>query len=178
MRICLQPFLLVTVGVILFWGCKDKESGYGLHKEAYVPIYSQDPNIKKITFQPAQTPVQTGKLFTAFPGYLLEEEVGQGLHVINCKDPAHPKRTGFIKVPGMGTAYIKDKLLYVENYEDLVVVALNDLQSVSEVSRINHVRNENPYPPYTDIYFVCPDPAKGTVTGWEKKIVDNPKCSR
>jgi hypothetical protein len=178
MRLMLQLYLLITAGGLLLSGCGKSEKWATGKVEAYVPVYSTDPNLKKIVLQSPHSSLQQGKLYAATPGFVFEEEAGQGLHIIDCTNPANPVKAGFISIPGMGTLLIKGDLLYAENYDDLAVISISNLPAVKEVSRIPHIRNEEPYPPYKDIYFQCADTTKGIVTGWEKQLVENPKCRR
>ena len=115
---------------------------------------------------------------------LLQVEQDSGIHVINYADPRNPRKVGFIRSYFCKELAMKNGLVYTNNLSDLVVININDLNNIREVSRIPGVFPDLllQFPaktnPNSTIYFECPDPAKGFVVAWKEQIIRNPKCRR
>ncbi|ACU63850.1 LVIVD repeat-containing protein [Chitinophaga pinensis] len=171
-RLLLTYVLLITC--FLLGGCLDDrwERGY---VDAYVPVYDNNPNLRQISYQPARAIRNAGKLYT-YGTYILQEESDSGLHIISYQDPAHPVKTGFLRIPGFQKALIEGDYLYADNYNDLIVVPLKELPSVTHVARVSRVWTQKDFPPFRNVYFECPVPTKGTVIGWHLTKVNDPKC--
>ena len=171
-RLFLTYVLLITC--FLLGGCWDDrwERGY---MDAYVPVYDNNPALRQISYLPARKTLNGGKLYS-YGIYVLQEESDSGLHIISYQDPAHPVKTGFLRIPGFQKALVEGDYLYADNYNDLVVVPLKELPSVAHVARVPRAWTQKDFPPFRSVYFECPDPSKGTVIGWHLTKVDNPKC--
>jgi hypothetical protein len=171
-RLLLTYVLLITC--FLLGGCFDDrwERGY---VDAYVPVYSNNPTLRQISYLPAQAFRTPGKLYT-YGVYVFQEEADSGLHIISYQDPAHPVKTGFLRIPGFKKALVEGDYLYADNYNDLVIIPLKELPAVTHVGRVPGAWSRKDFPPFRSAYFECPDPSKGTVIGWTLTKVDNPKC--
>ena len=122
--------------------------------------------------------VNAGKIYVK-GNLIFQNEIGEGIHIINNSIPANAQRTGFIKIKGSQEISIKGDYLYSNNYADLVVVNISNLTAVTEVSRIRNAFSDNNsqlVPPVRGNYFECVDNSKGTVIGWVRDSIDNPKC--
>ncbi|MBN2236776.1 MAG: hypothetical protein JW729_04405 [Bacteroidales bacterium] len=101
--------------------------------------------------------------------FIIEEKVG--VHILDNSTPANPHNLTFIEVPGVVDMAIKDDVLYVDSYVDLVALSLTDLNNINEVKR---VKNVFPYtlPQYDENYPVARiDQEKGVVVAWEIKTI-------
>lgn len=166
---------LFSAGMLLLASCGNKTSspdkiiGYG-------PIYQTDAAIESIKSTDPQAIVEGGKIYTK-DHYLYQVETGKGIHVMDIQDPAHPVKLSFIQIPGAQELSIKGNFLYANNYNDLVVVNIENVTQVSLVKRVPevfHIINTST-PPEAG-YFECVDPQKGPVVGWAKKTLYSPKC--
>ena len=118
--------------------------------------------------------------------YLFQVEQDSGIHVINYANPSSPQKLGFIKSFLCKELAVKNGFIYTNNFSDLVVIDINNISSVKEVSRTVDVFPDlgQQYPPkggvneFNRVYFECPDPKKGTVVAWKKETIHNPKCWR
>jgi len=165
----------------LFWlqACKVDNSKAVIGRVAgYKPIYSNDADLFIIQNKPARTVVKAGKIYVK-DNYIFQNEIGEGIHIINNINPANVQRTGFISVKGSQEIAIKGNFLYSNNFSDLVVIDITDINNVKEVNRIkNSFYNTNfgLVPPIGGNYFECVDKNKGVVTGWLRDSIDNPQC--
>ena len=151
--------------------------------EGYVPVYSKDESVKKITAETPRPTVKSGKMYTT-GDLLFQVEPDSGIHVINYADPQHPQKISFIRSMLCKEIAVNNGFVYTNNFSDLVVIDIRDMNRIHEVSRVQDVfpNLALQYPPrdslYGTIYFECPDPSKGVITGWNKQTIHNPKCWR
>ncbi len=75
-----------------------------------------------------------GKIYV-YGDFLLISEIKKGIHVIDNSDPKNPKNLSFITVPGVLDIAVKDDILYVDNYTDLVSLSIADPRNIKEVGR-------------------------------------------
>lgn len=171
-RLLFTYVLLATC--FLLGGC-DQDPWMRGAVEGYLPVYDNNPTFKQISYLPARSSVHPGKLYT-YGKLVLQAESDSGLHLISYQDPAHPVRTAFLRIPGFRTATVKGDYLYADNYNDLVVIPLKELPSLSHVGRVPGMWTQKDFPPFEGAYFECVDHSKGAVIGWQKGIVNNPQC--
>jgi hypothetical protein len=179
-----KNFLLLPFLACLFFSCFDSKRNLPKETTGYVPIYASAETAKTISAGPARPTVQGGKIYTT-GNLLFQVEQDSGIHVINYSDPAHPQKLGFIRSVLCKELSVKNGFIYTNNLSDLVVIDINNMNNVHEVSRVASVFPDLAvqYPPKTNnswetIYFECPDPKKGIVIGWQQTTIKNPKCWR
>jgi len=149
----------------------------------FVPIYSTSNELKKISAESPHTTITGGKIYTT-GSLLFQVEPDSGIHVINYTDPQHPQKLGFIRSFLCKEISVKNGFVYTNNFSDLVVIDIRDMDHVHEVSRVEGVFPDLAlqYPPRSQdgstVYFECPDPGKGVITGWKQQSIKNPKCWR
>lgn len=76
--------------------------------------------------QPLEAP---GKLFVQ-GHYLYVVEPLEGLHIINNSNPAAPVNEAFVAVPGIGDVAVQGALLYVDCFDDLLVLNIDNPKAV------------------------------------------------
>lgn len=165
--------------LLLFFSCREDDK-WDSSTSPYEPVYNANPDARQVRFLPPRATIKGGNLYTT-GSYVLEEEKDSGLHVISYQDPVNPKKLAFISIPGFRSAAIKDDYLYVSNYDDLVTIHLNSFDDMQETDRIAKAWHLNDYPPYTGVLFICPDPSKGTIVGWQlnnSRSGNEAKCRR
>jgi len=136
---------------------------------ANVPIYLSYEDLRKtIEAEPPQDIRQPGKIY--FMGdYIYINEYMEGVHVVNISNPELPVAESFIPVPGNIEMAIKDNILYLDSYVDLVLVDIENPGSPVVQSRIEDLL-EYTTPEFDVDYPVARvDDKKGVVTGWEVK---------
>ena len=164
---------------LLFFSCTDGPAGF-YTTQAYVPVYMNDSALEPISMQAVRPTKNAGKIY-AYEHYIFQNEVNEGIHIIDNAQPENPKKIAFLHIPFNTEMAIKDHYLYANYLNDLVVLDLHDPQQPQIVKRIPDAfpSISQKYPPYTGVYFECPDPEKGTVVGWELKTMDKlPNCRR
>lgn len=165
---------LFAAAVLLLAACKGNNSPDEII--GYAPIYQQDSKIGLIRSVEPQPILAGGKIYTK-DHYLYQVEANKGIHVLDIQDPAHPVKLAFIEIAGAQELSIRGNMLYANNYNDLVVINIENVQDAKLVKRVPEVFHViNTTTPPEQGYFECVDPAKGPVVGWEKKMLYAPKC--
>lgn len=146
---------------------------------AYVPVYARPSDLSSIDVEAARPVEEAGKIY-AYGSYIFQNDVNKGVHIIDNSRPGNPIKVGFIKIPFSTELAVKGSYLYVNNVSDLVVL---DLQNPAAPVLVKRIKNAFPvidqaYPPFSNVYFVCADAAKGVVVAWELQSVKNPACRR
>lgn len=175
-KYCYPIFLLV-----LFWGCTDNGPGFpDGDVVGYRPVYTSDIDLT-ISIGESREIVNTGKIFKQ-GDILLLNEVNEGIHFINNTDPTNPVSLGFLTIRGSTDMSVRDDVLYVNQYSDIVALDFTDLQNISEISRQRNAfevaSSAQLTPPQSGYYFECVDASKGEVVDWQLTTITKPKCYR
>ncbi|MBK6979612.1 MAG: hypothetical protein IPH28_23050 [Cytophagaceae bacterium] len=107
-----------------------------------------------------------GKIY-AYGNYLLIGETKKGIHIIDNSVPSSPKKLSFLKIPGVIDMAIKDNVLYVDSYTDLVAFDISNPLSAKEIGRKTNVFNYDLVDGVSWYY----DPYSKIITDYEIKIV-------
>lgn len=100
------------------------------------PIYDVTANAKLISYHNTAEPVlMPGNIYVK-DNFIYQLETGKGIHVIDSSIPSQAHRVGFITVNGSSQISIKNNLLYTNSYDDLVVIDISNLNSLTEVKRV------------------------------------------
>lgn len=174
--------LIGCLCILLAGACRRNSTNLG-EVSGYVPVYASLATAKEISYsaQPKAT-VNAGKILV-LGNRLFQVETAEGVHVIDISNPSSPVKLGFLKVPGCSDVSAKGNELYINNYNDLLVLTgtASFTPGVSLVlKRVENAFPEglNSYPARRGVYFECPDPSKGIVVDWQPATLKNPKCRR
>lgn len=151
-------FSLAWVGV----SCSDNcEETY--HYVYYEPIYSTSAAIKASVKQEAAKPLsQIGRIYFK-DGFLFINEAGEGIHIIDNRNPAAPQNISFLTIPGNYDLAIRGNTLYADSYVDLVAFDVTNLNDIKEVNRIENLFNN-----YQTLGRMV-STEQGILTHWEKR---------
>ena len=171
-------FSLVALVATLLSGCYHVKDEH-ITRQAYIPVYGNEASSRQISYAAPQPIKHAGKI-VLYNNLLFQVEQDSGIHVFNVSNPASPQRVGFIRSPLCKELVVKNNYLITNNIDDMVVIDFSNPALIKEVKRLPGEFPEMrlQYPSQTGVYFQCPDPAKGIVTGWTLGTVDNPQCSR
>ena len=117
---------------------------------------------------------------------IFQNDVGYGIHVIDNSIPSQARPIGFIKVNGSSELSIKDNNMYVNSFNQIVVLDVSDWQNVRVVKRIPNAFQQGLSavgfryyyipPPEHGVYFDCTmfDYQPGKLqSGWVRDSVFN-----
>ncbi len=144
--------------------------------EGLRPIYAGQPDLR-VQVQAPHTLRNLGKIYHKAP-YLFAVEKNAGIHVIDNSDPKLPRPLWFYHIPGCNEMAIRNNLLYTDQWNDLLVIDLRRLDTLSVLSRqrIRTGQDDLNLPAGYNGYIECPDPKKGPVIGWEPAVLEKPRC--
>jgi hypothetical protein len=130
-------FLLLVA--ITTTGCEQDECTRAERFVQYEPVYKRIDEMRiPMAVEAPRVLTAPGKIFY-YNGYLLINELNQGIHVIDNREPANPQKIAFLNIPGNIDMAINNKTLYVDSYLDLVAIDLTNITAPAEVSRITDV---------------------------------------
>lgn len=166
-------YLLLSAGTLLMLSCNNKND-----KEVmgWAPVYATLDDVT-VRNEPTLPPIENaGKIYIR-GDYFYQVENGKGIHVVDVSNKETPVQYAFIRVAGAQELSIKGDNLYVNSFNDLVVINIADVKNCREVYRMkNTFHMFNATQPPQSGYFECVDESKGTVISWQQKMLQNPKC--
>lgn len=171
--------ILVMAGLVIAGTACTPDNDPPTEGQAYMPVYYSEQNLQKIATESPKATIDPGKIY-AYGNYIFQNDKNSGIHIIDVSDKKHPRKTAFVNIPFSNELAVKGHYLYADNYKDMVVFDISDPSLPVMVKRIANVFKpvNQDYPPYTNVLFECPDPAKGVVVGWKLETVKSPKCRR
>lgn len=105
----------------------------------YVPITFTLREVREgVRTETARTLVKPGKIYTK-GGYLFINELKEGIHLIDNRNPASPQPVAFLRIPGNGDMAVRNNILYADSYMDLVAFDISNPAQPREVSRVQSV---------------------------------------
>lgn len=125
----------------------------------YRPVYkTSEPARAEIRSYPAEDIRQPGKIYYK-DGYAFLNDLHRGIHVIDIRNTAQPKRVSFIKIPGCVDMAVRNAILYADMFTDLVAIDISDPLNIKRTHISEGAFPENYYNGYL--------PPKGQViTDW------------
>jgi len=174
----MRTFKIIAFAALFFVACTPDIEPPEESLTAFVPVYLRADEVKKIEYQSSKPIQEAGKQYV-FGNLLLQNEINEGIHFFDIRDPANPVKSGFLQIPLCTEMAIKGGFLYANNLSDLIVFDLKtgSPQLKKRIENVFPPVNQQ-YPPFLNVAFVCPDPAKGIVVGWEQKNNIKANCRR
>lgn len=179
----MKPFRwLLLLTCLCFVACDGnwiENSTDGQSVLAWVPIYAKPSELQAIAVTGAQPTVKAGKIY-AYGNYIFQNDQNKGIHIIDNSIPSQAKKLAFINIPFSTELAIKGRYLYTNSVSDLLVFDLADLQAPKLLKRVKDAFPVvlQDHPPFSYVYFECPDPSKGIVVDWQEKMIPVPNCRR
>jgi hypothetical protein len=132
-------FLTVLLGIsILLEGCTDKceiQSEYVYFEPVYTTVEELRASIDLTEPEPIEG---VGKIYVK-DNYLFVNEPGEGIHIIDNRNPSQPVSKKFLKIPGNFDMAIRDNTLYADSYVDLVAFNISNINTIKETGRLEGV---------------------------------------
>jgi hypothetical protein len=151
-----------------FYSCED--STYKEYK-GYAPVYMSYEELRSGVTEVANVELKNpGKIYFKDNYIFIVEEL-EGIHVFDNTDPASPVKKTFIKLPGVVDISISGSLLYADNYVDLVVLDLENIDDIHEAGRVIDAFTYTVPPSKTDFPTAYVDKEKGVVLKWELRTI-------
>ncbi len=126
--------LLLALSVLLE-GCTD-ECTQTSRYTYFEAVYQTLDEVRTPAAQTDPMPLTSfGKMYLK-DGWLFINQPGEGIHVIDNRNPAIPIQKSFIALPGSYDLAAKGNTLYADSYVDLVLLDISDMSNIKEVGRV------------------------------------------
>ncbi|MFD2573984.1 LVIVD repeat-containing protein [Spirosoma soli] len=132
--------LYVFLVLPLLWltSCTDKCEETRTFRR-YTPVSLTAYQVRQnVRTEGARALVKPGKIYTK-DGFLFINELKEGIHVIDNRNPSAPKSIAFLRVPGNGDIAVRNSILYADSYMDLVAFDISDVNDIKLVKRVDGV---------------------------------------
>lgn len=149
---------------------------YRMTEWGFRPVYS---NLLDdiVALEESRVISSPGKIYL-YKNYLLVNEAQKGVHIIDNSNPRNPIPLNFLKIIGNNDVAVKNGVLYADQFQNLVTIRLDSLETKLTRKRITDVfDNFNFYeisPDEPGVFYECPDPSLGVVVEWVADSVDYP----
>jgi hypothetical protein len=146
----------------LITGCQDKIEVTRTYT-LYEPVYMSMEEFRSAVV--VQEPVEIGlhgKIYL-YGSYILLNEPGKGIHIIDNKNPSKPTFIRFINIPGNFDMAVKGDILYADSYMDLVALDIGNINNITIIERL-----ENIFPIQYSATFRF-DQERGILVDWKEK---------
>ena len=105
----------------------------------YTPITFTATQLRQgVQTESPQPLVNPGKIYTK-DQFLFINELKQGIHIIDNRNPSAPTPVAFLRIPGNGDIAIRNNILYADSYMDLLAFDISNPASVQAVNRVPNV---------------------------------------
>jgi hypothetical protein len=151
MKKSLYPICLLLVAVSLS-GCLEEVCEENRIVQAFEPIViNADEWRQSEFFCGVGQPVCEATNFYVYEQYLFMMEGSSGLHILDNSDPTNPVPVTFMEAPGGQGLAVRNGILYMNQYTDLVAFDLNNPEKPELVGR-----TEDVFEPYSVFAQVLP----------------------
>jgi len=137
----IKTIIITVSSLFIFQGCIDYKDDPLCSEYKYVPF---DKLEQTIGVEGAKKIIKSGNIYI-YEDLLLISEVDEGIHIIDNHNKENPISKLFIRIPGNINMAVKDGYLYVDNYMDLVVIDIRDLDNIKEIKRKKNLFEFNSY---------------------------------
>lgn len=168
-------FILVTCLLVFFSSCNSDDTP---NEQAVfaVPIVKSLATIRSsVTVSGARTTQSDGKIYVTenYLFYIAQEE---GIHVFDNHNPAAPQNIAFISLDGVHDIAVKNNTLYADNYTDLTVFDISDIQNIHLIQTLENAVTFYPsYPESAEFYdYTVTAGPNELVVGFQLEIRNRP----
>lgn len=171
-RFILLFFFLTVIGTS-FNSCEDVRV-QTIRWIEYEPVYMSEAEfINSVALEASRELQKPGKIYF-YNGYLFVNELNEGIHIIDNRDPSSPSNIGFINIPANKDIAVKGERLYADSQKDLLVFNIKNLQQPKLIKRMEGIFNTSAeIPPGFTTQGV--DPSKGILVDW-KPVIKEEVC--
>ena len=134
-------FLLLFFAILglSLTGCLDDDCTRTELYIQYDPVFIPEDSIRPgIAVENARDLCSPGNIYY-YNDMLLINERRQGIHVIDNSDPSNPVPLSFISIPGNLDMAVRNNVLYVDLYLDLVAIDITDVTNPKIIGRTDGV---------------------------------------
>jgi len=167
---------LVTFVLVLFAACDKDDAPQHTALFAVPKIESLETLRSSIRVEAAQETNSDGKIYVASDKlfYIAQES---GVHIFDNQNPSSPQNIAFINIPGVHDIAVKDNFLYADNFVDLLVFDISNVNSIALVATVENTIQFYPtYPDQAEFYDWQRYPQEGEIiTGYDLERRERPE---
>ncbi|XOV91202.1 MAG: LVIVD repeat-containing protein [Bacteroidota bacterium] len=127
----------VVIGMVLV-SCQDRVE-VTREYTVYEPVYMSLAEIRSgFEVIAPKTIEERGRIYL-YDNWILINDPGNGIHVIDNSNPQSPIARHFIELPGNFSFSVRNDMLYADSYIDLVVIDISNMNDVKEVNRMEGI---------------------------------------
>lgn len=141
-----------------------------------VPVVKSLTEIRDgITVSAARQTNSDGKIYVS-EDYLFYIAKEQGVHIFNNQDPSAPVNISFINLEGVHDIAVKGNYLYADNFIDLVVFDISDINNITLVQTVaNSIEFSPAFPEDVAYYDYTIQPGNGEIiVGYKEEMRNVP----
>lgn len=144
--------------------CSDDDSASGETALFAIPVYRSLSQIREsVSVGAARQTNSDGKIYVAKNRlfYIAQES---GVHVFDNADPSQPQNLAFLNIEGVHDIAVKGNYLYADNFVDLLVFDISDINNIQLVQTLENVITFSPeYPVDVEFYDWTTIPNEGEI---------------
>jgi hypothetical protein len=129
---------LVLMTSLTYWSCVKDDCQSTQVWTKWNPVYK---TLAEIRIEPQVLPARSlknpGKIYF-YDRYLLINEIGEGIHIIDNSDARAPRTLAFLSIVGNVDIAVKDDVLYADGYMDMLTF---DLRNIATPRLLNRYEN-------------------------------------
>lgn len=168
--------LMTVVAALFFFSCDNDDAPKDTALFGVPQIASKSALRNSVGVQAPHETNSEGKIYVA-AGRLFYIAQESGVHIFNNQNPSAPQNIAFLNIPGVHDVAVKDNYLYADNYMDLLVFDISDINNITLVQTLeNVVQFYAEFP--TEAEFYAPDayPMEGEIiTGYTLERRERPE---
>lgn len=161
--------LLFSITLLALPGCKNYVDEYVTYT-INEPLFMAASEFRSTVAVEEPQPIKEQGKIVFYNGYLYISQPGEGIHVIDNRDPSNPRNIAFIELLGNADIHVREGVLYADSYVDLVWFDMSDPAEPVFKGRKEEVFPEALPPTENDFgidYAKSMDKEKGIVVGWK-----------
>ncbi|MEO9145460.1 MAG: hypothetical protein ABI237_07865 [Ginsengibacter sp.] len=130
----MKKSLIIAMGVFISMfslnGCIKDTCKQFYTYSYYLPVYKTTAEVKAGIKSDSPREIENPGKIVLLRNYIFLNEVDKGIHMIDNTNPASPRNTAFITIPGNMDLAVKGNILYADLYTDLVTLDISNPQNV------------------------------------------------
>ncbi len=161
--------LLFSITLLVLPGCKNYVDEYVTYT-INEPVFMAASEFRSTVAVEEPQPIEEQGKIVFYNGYLYISQPGEGIHVIDNRDPSNPRNVAFIELLGNADMHVREGVLYADSYVDLVWFDMSDPAEPVFKGRKEEVFPEALPPTENNFsidYALSMDRSKGVVVGWK-----------
>ncbi len=158
--------VLILFTALLFSSCIFNGEDYAPPAGSKAKYMSYEVLRSSVSFEAPREIEKRGKIYL-YDTKLLINEPNKGVHIFDNSNAASPVALGFLNVPGNVDIAVKDGILLLDSFVDLIAVDLSVPGKATVTKRLKDIFTYDPYQIIEEDIYLNYDQTQGVVIGYE-----------